>query len=133
MQARDVMTPKPLTGDVKSTLSDVMETMLDKDIRHLPIVAGDELVGMVSDRDLRQFSRTLLADSARAKARLAAPISSMMSGDVLTADPEDDIDELIELMVENRVGAIPIVTGDGALVGIVSYVDILRAAVGRLQ
>lgn len=132
MQARDVMTPKPLTGHTNNSVSEVMETMFDKDIRHLPIVSGDELVGMVSDRDLRQFSRSLLSDAARAKAQLRAPIGDMMSGDVLTAEPEDDIDELIELMVENKVGAVPIVDGDGALVGIVSYVDILRAAAGKL-
>lgn len=132
MQARDVMTQRPLTGSVSSSLSEVMETMLDRDIRHLPIVAGDELVGMISDRDLRQFSRALLSDNGHAKAQLSAPISKMMSSDVLTADPEDNLDELIDLMVENKVGAVPIVDGDGALVGIVSYIDILRAAAGKL-
>lgn len=132
MQARDVMTPKPLTGNVKSSLSEVMETMFDKDIRHLPIVSGDELVGMISDRDLRQFSRNILSDHGSAKAQLRTPISSMMSGDVLTAEPEDDVDELIELMIENKVGAVPIVDGDGSLIGIVSYIDILRAATGKL-
>lgn len=132
MQARDVMTPNPVTHSVSATLAEVMETMLDKDIRHLPIVSGEELVGMISDRDMRQFSRDVVSMNGRAKSALAAPISNMMSGDVLTADPEDDIDTLIELMVENRVGAVPIVTGDGALVGIVSYIDILRAAAGRL-
>lgn len=132
MQARDVMTPKPLTGSTHSSVSEVMETMLDKDIRHLPIVSGSKLVGMISDRDVRQFSHNILSDVARARAQLRTPIGDMMSGDVLTADPEDDVDEVIELMVENKVGAVPIVDGDGALVGIVSYVDILRAAAGKL-
>src|SRR5690348_5214702 len=126
MQVRDVMTPKPLTGSTNTSIFEVMETMFDKDIRHLPIVEGDELVGMVSDRDLRQFSRNLLSDGARAKAQLRTRIGDMMSGDVISADPEDDVDDVIELMVENKVGAVPIVDSDGALVGIVSYVDILR-------
>lgn len=132
MQARDVMTPKPITRTVNATLAEVMETMLDKDIRHLPIVSGGELVGMISDRDLRQFSRDVVMMNGRAKAALAAPISSLMSGDVLTADAEDDVDSLIDVMVENRIGAVPIVDGDGVLVGIVSYIDILRAASGKL-
>jgi CBS domain-containing protein len=132
MQARDVMTPKPITRNTTSSLADVMETMLDKDIRHLPIVSGDELVGMISDRDMRQFSRDLIMGNGRAKAQLAAPIADMMSGDVLTAEPEDDVDDLIEIMVEHKVGAVPIVDGDGLLVGIVSYTDILRAASGKL-
>jgi CBS domain-containing protein len=132
MQARDIMTPKPITRGVDATLAEVMETMLDKDIRHLPIVAGGELVGMISDRDLRQFSRDVVSMNGRAKGALAAPISQLMSGDVLTAEAEDDIDALIDVMVENRVGAVPIVDSDGALVGIVSYIDILRAASGKL-
>ena len=133
MQARDVMTPSPVTRNPTASLSEVMETMLDKDIRHLPIVSGEELVGMVSDRDMRQFSRDLISDNGRAKAQLAAPISKMMSGDVLTVEPEDDLDDLIELMVEHKVGAVPVVDGDGSLVGIVSYIDILRAALGKLS
>lgn len=132
MQARDVMTPRPLTGSVTESVSDVMETMLTQDIRHLPIVSGDELVGMISDRDLRQFSRALLTDLDKARVSLKAPVGKMMSSDVLTADPEDDVDELIDIMVENKVGAVPIVDGDGLLVGIVSYIDILRAAAGKL-
>ena len=132
MQARDVMTAQPLTATPSSSVSEVMETMSDKDIRHLPIVSGHELVGVVSDRDLRQFSRNILLDAARAQAQLRLPIGELMSSDVLTADPEDDVDDIIELMVDNKVGAVPIVTGDGALVGIVSYVDILRAASGKL-
>lgn len=132
MQARDIMTEKPITRDVSASLSDVIETMIDKDIRHLPIVSGDELVGMISDRDLRQFSRDVVALNGKARATLAAPISTFMSSDVLTADAEDDIDDLIDRMVENRIGALPIVDGDGVLVGIVSYIDILRAAAGKL-
>jgi CBS domain-containing protein len=132
MQARDVMTSKLVTGKVTESVSQVMDTMFSQDIRHLPIVSGDELVGMISDRDLRQFSRSVMLDGAAARAQLSAPIGKMMSSDVLTADPEDEIDELIDTMVENKVGAIPIVDGDGALVGIVSYIDILRAASGKL-
>jgi acetoin utilization protein AcuB len=132
MHARDVMTTNVLTGSVRSTLAQAIDTMVSSDVRHLPIVSGDELIGMISDRDLRQFSRDLIVDDARARAKLAAPVTQLMSSDVLTADPEDDLDDLIELMIENKVGAVPVVDGDGQLVGIVSYIDILRAAHGRL-
>lgn len=131
MQARDIMTLKPLTATITTSLAEVMDTMLDKGIRHMPIVNGDELVGMISDRDLRQLSRDLLSDRS-ARAQLQAPATKLMSADLLTADAEDDIDEVINLMVEHRVGAVPIINGDGNLVGIVSYIDVLRAAVGKL-
>ena len=132
MQARDVMTAKPMTGKVSETVAAVMQTMFTQDIRHLPIVSGKELVGMISDRDLRQFSQALLDDAGKGRAQLSAPVGKMMTADVLTADPESDVDDLIDIMIENKVGAVPIVDVDGALVGIVSYIDILRAAAGKL-
>jgi CBS domain-containing protein len=130
MLARDVMTREPITEKTTATVADVMDVMLNNDIRHVPIVQGHELVGVVSDRDLRQFSRAALAVGA--VRQLRAPVSKVMSGDVLTVDPEDDVDDVIEVMLENKVGAVPVVNGDGKLVGIVSYVDILRAASGKL-
>ena len=110
----------------------VMATLHRKNIRHLPIVAGGELIGMISDRDLRQFSQHLLSDSGAARAQLRRPIGPITYTDVVTADPEDNVDQLIELMVENKVGALPVVDSDGALVGLVSYVDMQRAATGKL-
>jgi acetoin utilization protein AcuB len=132
MRARDLMTPKPIIAQTTTTVAEVMETMVAHDIRHLPIVSGKNLVGMISDRDLRQFSRNLLSDAGRAREQLRMPVADMMSGDPLTADAEDDIDDVIEAMIENKIGAVPVVDGDDVLVGIVSYVDILRAAVGKL-
>jgi acetoin utilization protein AcuB len=132
MQVADIMTRNPITGRADHTVGEVLEVMLDKDIRHLPIVAGQELIGMVSDRDLRVFSRDAMSDAAGARARLMTPVGKVMSGDVVTVETEDDIDEVIELMVESKIGAVPVVDPDGALVGIVSTIDVLRAAMGKL-
>jgi acetoin utilization protein AcuB len=49
-----------------------------------------------------------------------------MSADVLTVGLETDVDEVIDLLTENRVGAVPVVDSDGKLAGMVSYVDVLR-------
>jgi acetoin utilization protein AcuB len=53
-------------------------------------------------------------------------ISSIMTADVLSVDVESDVTEIIELMLEHKVGAVPVVDGDGGVVGIVSYMDVLR-------
>jgi acetoin utilization protein AcuB len=49
-----------------------------------------------------------------------------MSSDVVTVDPEDDVHDVIDRMLENKIGAVPVVDADQTLVGIISYVDVLR-------
>jgi acetoin utilization protein AcuB len=93
------------------------------------------LVGVLSDRDLREFSQPYdmqFENLTTSNEREATPVSDVMAGDVISANPEDDIGELIDTMIDQKVGAIPIVDPiEGNLVGIVSYIDILRAARDR--
>ncbi|HVW28048.1 MAG TPA: CBS domain-containing protein [Polyangiaceae bacterium] len=124
------MTPKPETADVASSIRAAMEKLLELDVRHLPIVDHGQLVGIVSDRDLREVTSRLLREGVTSTGpSLSTPIGAVMSSDVLSVDPETDLAEACDLMIEHRVGALPVVvTGTDELVGIVSYVDLLRAA-----
>jgi acetoin utilization protein AcuB len=130
MKARDVMTPSPITVTPEATLAEVWDLMREADIRHVPVVKGGVLVGMVSDRDLASLdvARVLTADGADALRRaLATPVVTVMSADVIFVEMEDDLDDVIELMLEHKVGAIPVVRPDTReVVGIVSYIDVLR-------
>jgi acetoin utilization protein AcuB len=130
MKARDVMTPSPITVTPEATLAEVWDLMREADIRHVPVVKAGVLVGMVSDRDLASLNvaRVLTADGADALRRaLATPVVTVMSADVIFVEMEDDLDDVIELMLEHKVGAIPVVRPDTReVVGIVSYIDVLR-------
>jgi acetoin utilization protein AcuB len=130
MKARDVMTPSPITLTPEATLAEVWDLMRQADIRHVPVVEAGVLVGMVSDRDLASLdvARVLTADGAEALRRaLATPVVTVMSADVIFVEMEDDLDDVIELMLEHRVGAIPVVRPDTRdVMGIVSYIDVLR-------
>jgi acetoin utilization protein AcuB len=130
MKARDVMTPSPITVTLEATLAEVWDLMREADIRHVPVVKAGVLVGMVSDRDLASLdvARVLTADGADALRRvLATPVVTVMSSDVIFVEMEDDLDDVIELMLEHKVGAIPVVRPDTReVVGIVSYIDVLR-------
>jgi acetoin utilization protein AcuB len=105
--------------------------MREVDIRHVPVVRAGVLIGMVSDRDLASLdvARVLTTDGADALRRaLATPVVTVMSSDVISVESEAALDDVIDLMIDNKVGAIPVVLPDTReVVGIASYVDVLRA------
>jgi CBS domain-containing membrane protein len=129
--AEDIMTENPRTIGVNDPVGDAIDALQSMGVRHLPVVDDQgELVGMVSDRDLgswaRQFSEGELA--GRSIVTLSAvPVGHIMSSDVASVDTDADVAEMVDTMLERNVGALPVVDGEGRPVGIVSYVDLLRA------
>jgi CBS domain-containing protein len=134
MNAADIMTKNPISVSPKATLGAVLEIMRDEEIRHVTVVEGGELKGVLSDRDVRRFQvDAIQGDGAESARRLRMPVSEMMTGDPLSVGPESDVTEIIDLLLENKIGAVPVVDDtDGLLVGIVSYVDVLRVARDRI-
>ena len=136
MIVSEIMTSDPIQVSTSATIREVMEVMYSEEIRHLPVVDGRSLVGMISDRDLRSFSMPIMAELdnlEESNEMLEQSISTLMRGDVVTVEPETSVEDLIEVMIENRVGAVPVVTPDAQeLVGIVSYIDVLKAAQSML-
>jgi acetoin utilization protein AcuB len=131
MKVRDVMTPNPITVTPQATLAEVWGLMREADIRHVPVVRSGILIGMLSDRDLAALDvgRVPTMEGADALRRtLDTPVISVMSADVISVEPEADLGDVIDLMIENKVGAIPVVLPDTReVVGIASYIDVLRA------
>ncbi|WP_438043415.1 CBS domain-containing protein [Sorangium sp. So ce128] len=128
--AAELMTENPRTVRVDDPIGEAVNVLQTMDFRHVPVVDEQgELVGMLSDRDLRALQSPYAEDTAEVGAaprKARAPVSTIMSGNVVSASPDADVAELMELMLDNKIGALPIVDGEGALVGIVSYVDIFR-------
>jgi acetoin utilization protein AcuB len=137
MTAQEIMTPDPATVTPKTTIAEAWDLMRELDVRHLPVVDGDALVGMLSDRDLGSLDigRILAFDGAAAvRAELARPVIDRMSVDVVSVHPEAEVSDVIDLLLEARIGAVPVVRPDSReIVGIVSYVDILRALGAALE
>ena len=132
MITRDLMTKDPFTLTEQATLEDAAELMRERDIRHVPIVDREgALVGIVSDRDLGSLDLGRLIGDAGVegvRAHLATSVIKVMTPEVITVGPEDGLDEVVDLMLESRVGAVPVVEAHSRrVVGIVSYVDVLRA------
>jgi acetoin utilization protein AcuB len=137
MTARELMTPDPVTIAPGATTAEAWDLMRELDIRHLPVVEGEALVGMLSDRDLGvlEVGRQLIEEGADAlRRRLAQPVIQVMSTDVVGAEPDTEVSELLTLLIEHKVGAIPVVVPDTQqIVGIVSYIDVLRALQDALE
>jgi acetoin utilization protein AcuB len=135
--AHDLMTPNPSTVAPQASIAEACDRMRELDVRHLPVVEGETLIGMLSDRDVGSFdvARLLTAEGAEALRRqLARPVIQIMSADVVAAEPETDVSELVSLFLEYKIGAIPVVLPDSRrIVGIVSYIDVLRALQDALE
>ena len=128
--ARDLMTPDPIVVRETATVSEAVRIFQALEIRHLPVVnVRHELVGMLSDRDLRAFTIPDMIDGewvGTIHLALEARVATLMSSDPLSVPLEADAAEIIDLMLDNKIGAVPVVDADGRIVGIVSYVDLLR-------
>lgn len=130
-QAADVMTENPVTIRATSSVGEAARLLDRLAIRHLPVIdAEGEVVGMISDRDLRGAPAAADEELAPSVPPASARVADVMSTDVIAAAPDDDLIAIAQMMVDGRVGAVPIVDNDGGLCGIVSYVDILRSLAG---
>jgi acetoin utilization protein AcuB len=131
LRVEDMMTPNPVTVDITSTVQDAADLMVAADVRHLPAVKHGTLVGMISDRDLRGYmlprpEKILHADEDRA--RMAASVSVVMRVDVITVRPDTPVAALLDILLKEKIGAAPVLAPDtGELIGMVSYIDVLRA------
>ena len=132
MIVEEIMTKNPISTEVNISIAEVLETMNEMDIRHLPVVDNGILVGLVSDRDVRTFTLPMLVrfnNPDKATTRLQEPIANIMQTGVQTVSLLTELSEVVQLMIDHKFGAIPVVEElDGRLVGIVSYIDVLRAA-----
>jgi CBS domain-containing protein len=121
LKVADIMTKRIITAAKSEMVNHAERRMLESDIRHLPVVDGEgHLIGILSDRDvLRAF------EMSRDK---AVPISDVMTEDVLTVRPETRACEATQLMLDRRIGALPVVDQEMHVVGVVTETDFLRLA-----
>jgi CBS domain-containing protein len=118
-----VARPNAVVVAPTATLAQVEELCAAKGIRHLPVVQADELVGILSDRDLRRARGAGLSATT--------PVEQLMTRTVLTVDPRTPLSRAAEMMIEHKVTSLPVRTG--ASIGIVTSTDILDHATTVLR
>lgn len=123
LTVRDVMVTDLVTVGPEGTARQAYKLMRDRKIRHLPVLAGGRLVGILSDRDLRP----LLLSPGLARAR----VEEIMSEDLTTITPDAPVEDAASLLVVKKIGCLPVLADD-RLIGIVTETDLLAVLVELL-
>lgn len=126
MMTRDVVTLLE-----EENLEQVCAKLTNHSFHHLPVVDGGKLVGMLSQRDMLHHTvagvdHTAAAQRREARYRELTFVRDVMRSPVRTIRPSQTLKEAAHLMLEHRVGALPVTTPDGFLVGIITENDIVR-------
>jgi acetoin utilization protein AcuB len=132
----ELMTPNPITIAHRETVGNAMELMARYDIRRLPVTKEGKLVGIVSDRDLRQMGgrpSVKLPKSDRDDAYLQLPVEEAMTLSVITIRERQSVQDAIALMVKHKISGLPVIGPDGALAGMLSEQDVLTYCLSILE
>ena len=128
LTVRDLMANNPTTLDLNETLDLAEDIMNLGRIRHMPVIEGGKLVGIISQRDLfRSALITALGFGRRTTRALIKTIriKEIMTKNVVTIAPDTRIEDAARAMVKGKIGCLPVVQDD-RLVGILTETDIVR-------
>jgi acetoin utilization protein AcuB len=123
------MQPHVITATLAMSLAEAQRVMRDRHIRHLPVVSGQRLVGMITDRDLREATpspATTLTRGEIAYRMETTTVATCMTRDVIVASPGFTMIDAARRLEQRKIGCLPVVD-NGALVGIVTEMDCVRA------
>ena len=117
---KDVMTSDPRTIDADKSVAYAAKMMRDEDVGLAPVVEGDKLIGMLTDRDIA------IRVVAEGKNPEQVTVREVASQQVVTIDPQQDLDEALRIMAKHQVRRLAVVEEDGKLVGVVAQADVAR-------
>ena len=130
-RVQDYMTREPVTLHESDPLREAVQLVMVRRIRHIPILNAEEkLVGIVTDRDVKRTLPSPLSSTAQEEHEAVletTALSQVMTREPITTTPEADIADAVEVLVDSRIGGLPVLDDDGVLVGVFTEKDGLRA------
>jgi CBS domain-containing protein len=118
-QVREVMTGNPTTCSVEASVADAAKAMAQEDVGPIPVLDGERLVGILTDRDI------VVRVVAEGRDPQSTLVGDVASRDLAAVSPDEDIDRVLQLLAERQVRRLPVVDGE-TLVGVVAQADIAR-------
>lgn len=128
MQVRELMTKEVTTLQETDTMLDAAMIFARSTLRHLPVLRGKQLVGILTERDLKRFApglRSGVTAEEYNKVLETTVLSRVMTKDPTTLTPDQEVAKAADLLYSKRIGCLPIVE-NGELVGIITTTDMLR-------
>jgi acetoin utilization protein AcuB len=130
MHVKDWMTRDPVTVTEATPLAEAYRIFHEYEIRHLPVVRGGRLVGIISNRDI---SRVLLQRLGEGSVDELGTVGDAMITKVLTASPDEDVATAALRMHDAKIGALPVIDEQRNVVGILTTQDLLEILVAELK
>ena len=128
MLVKDVMRTQLVTLNADSKLGFANDIMYLGRIRHLPVVKGDAIVGILTQRDLYRASLTSILTNWKENKEFldSIKVSEVMTKNVVTVSPDATIEEAAQIMIDKKVGGLPVVKEKNTLVGLITETDVLQ-------
>ena len=117
-KVHEVMTDRPRVVTPETTVSEAAQLMKNDDIGSLPILDGEQLAGMVTDRDI------VIRAVADGKDPRGMPVREVASRELVTVNADEELSSALQLMASQQVRRLPVVDDDGRLVGILAQADV---------
>jgi len=126
-QVSKIMTPNPITVNTTNKVSDVAKIFAEKNIHHIPVVSGSDLIGMISKTDIDKVSFVTNLQDEKANTAIydSLEIEQVMTSQLDTVQQDDQIRDAASLLAGGRYHAIPVLEGE-KLQGIVTSTDVIN-------
>jgi len=135
LKVRDRMTKNVITVQVGEPIRRAWDIIQDRKLRRFPVLEGEKLVGIVTDRDLREATASSVVLSERKYHEFlldTVKVESIMTPDPRIVSPDDDLVDAARILLEMKVGGLPVCEND-RLVGIITETDLIRALIDLLS
>ena len=129
MLVKDIMKTQLVTLNADSKLGFANDIMYLGRIRHLPVVKGENIVvGILTQRDLYRASLTSILTNWKENKEFldSIKVSDVMTKNVATINPDATIEEAAQVMIDKKIGALPVVKDKNKLVGLLTETDVLQ-------
>ncbi len=129
MKVSDRMTREVVTLNEEQSLREALSLQQRHKIRHIPVVADGSIVGILTDRDLKRASPSLLSGIAQEeynKLLDTTRVDQVMTRNPQTVTPATPLKDVVKILIEGKFGALPVIENN-LLVGIITEIDLLRA------
>ncbi|GAB61701.1 MAG: CBS domain-containing protein [Candidatus Jettenia sp.] len=135
MLVKEMMKTQLVTLNADAKLGFANDIMYLGRIRHLPVMKGEDIVGILSQRDLYRASLTSILTNWRENKEFldSVKVSEVMTKNVITVSPDTTVEEAAKIMIDKKVGCLPVVKDRNKLIGLITETDVLQYFIDEYQ